>query len=108
MNEPRVRVVLVTLPDAEAARSMARILVEEGHAACGSVVPGVTSIYRWEGAIHEEREALLVLKTSEPALAGLLRRVPELHSYDVPEVLALPVTEGHPPYLDWISGATTG
>ncbi|TVP48962.1 MAG: divalent-cation tolerance protein CutA [Gemmatimonadales bacterium] len=108
MNAPGVRVVLVTLPDAASAGSMARILVEEGHAACGSIVPGVSSIYRWEGKIHEDTEVLLVLKTSEPALAGLLRRVPELHSYDVPEVLALPVTEGHPPYLDWVADITAG
>ncbi|CAN5655751.1 divalent-cation tolerance protein CutA [soil metagenome] len=108
MSDPATLVVLVTLPDADAAGSMARILVEEGHAACGSVVPGVTSIYRWEGAVHEDREVLLILKTSDVALSGLLRRVPELHAYDVPEVLALPVTEGHPPYLDWVAAATSG
>ncbi len=97
-----VRVVLVTLPNAEAARAMARILVDERLAACGSVLPGMTSIYRWEGAVHEEAEALLVLKTTEAALPRLLARVPELHTYDVPEVLALPVGEGHPPYLAWV------
>jgi periplasmic divalent cation tolerance protein len=97
-----VQVVFVTLPDADGARAMARILVDERLAACGSVVPGLTSIYRWEGAIEEEAEALLVLKTTADALPGLLARIPALHPYEVPEILALPVGEGHPPYLDWV------
>jgi periplasmic divalent cation tolerance protein len=103
--DPGIRVVLVTLPGADAARAMARILVDEGLAACGSVVPGLTSIYRWEGEIREDAEALLLLKTDEATLPALIRRVPELHTYEVPEVLALPVTEGHAPYLDWVREA---
>jgi periplasmic divalent cation tolerance protein len=97
-----VRVVLVTLSGADQARAMARILVDERLVACGSVVPGVTSIYRWEGKVEEDAEALLVLKTTADGLGALLRRIPELHGYDVPEILALPVTEGHPPYLAWV------
>jgi periplasmic divalent cation tolerance protein len=101
-----VRVVLVSLPDAGAARALARTLVEERLAACGSVVPGATSIYRWEGELLEEPEVLLFLKTTEAALPELLRRVPELHAYDVPEILALPVSEGHPPYMAWVTEST--
>jgi periplasmic divalent cation tolerance protein len=101
-----VRVVLVSLPDAGAARALARTLVEERLAACGSVVPGVISVYRWQGELQEEPEVLLLLKTTEGALPDLLRRIPELHSYDVPEILALPVSGGHPPYLAWVTEST--
>jgi len=101
-----VRVVLVSLPDAAAARSLVRTLVKERLAACGSVVPGVTSVYRWEGELQEDPEVLLFLKTTEAVLPDLLRRIPELHGYDVPEILALPVSEGHPPYLAWVTEST--
>lgn len=106
--DPGIRMVLVTLPGADAARAMARILVDEGLAACGSVLPGLTSIYRWEGELREEAEALLLLKTPDTTLPRLLRRIPELHTYDVPEVLALPITEGHAPYLDWVREVAGG
>ena len=96
------RVVLVTTPDADTARRIARTLVDERHAACGNVVPGITSIFRWQGAVQEEAETLLVLKTSGDRLAALTERVMQLHPYDVPEVLALPVAEGNQPYLDWL------
>ena len=101
-----VRVVLVSLPDAGAARVLARTLVDERLVACGSVVPGVTSVYRWEGELQEEPEVMLFLKTTDAALPDLLRRIPELHGYDVPEILALPVSEGHPPYLAWVTEST--
>jgi periplasmic divalent cation tolerance protein len=97
-----VQVVFVTLSGSDQARAMARILVDERLAACGSVVPGLTSVYRWEGKVEEDAEALLILKTTTEGLEPLLRRIPELHGYDVPEILALPVTEGHPPYLAWV------
>ncbi len=97
-----VRVVLVTLAGADQARAMARILVDERLAACGSVLPGMTSVYRWEGKVEEDAEALLVLKTTAEGAEALVRRIPELHGYDVPEVLVLPVTAGHAPYLAWV------
>lgn len=103
-----LRVVLVTTPGADAARSLARILVDEGLAACGTVAPGLTSIYRWEGEVREEAEALLVLKTTEAAIPRLLQRIPALHRYEVPEVLVLPVLTGHPPYLAWVRASTEG
>lgn len=97
-----VIVVLVTAPSAEVAAALARTLVEEGLAACGNVVPGLRSIYRWEGRIHDEPEALLVLKTRGERFEALSRRIVELHPYDVPEVLRLGVEAGHEPYLAWI------
>lgn len=99
-------VVLVTTPSAEVAAALARTLVEERLAACGNVLPEVRSIYRWEGAVREDAEALLVLKTTRARLEALRDRVLALHPYDVPEVLALPVEAGSADYLAWLGGET--
>jgi len=98
-------VVLVTAPSAEVAAAVARALVEEGLAACGSVVPGVRSIYRWKGAVQDDAEALLVLKTERRLLPALRERLPALHPYEVPELLALAVEDGLPAYLEWIAAS---
>ena len=98
-------VVLVTTPSAEVAASIARALVEERLAACGNVLPGVRSIYRWEGKVQEEGEVLLLLKTQRKRFAELRDRVLALHPYEVPEVIALPVEAGSDAYLDWIAQA---
>jgi periplasmic divalent cation tolerance protein len=98
-------VVLVTAPTVESAAEMARALVEEGLAACGNVIPGVRSIYRWAGAIHDDPEAVLLLKTDRRLVAALKERLPALHPYQVPELLALPVEEGVPPYLAWLAAS---
>ncbi len=97
------RVVLVTLPDAGAAESLVGKLVEDGVVACGNIIAGVTSIYRWEGAVERATEALVVFKTTAAGAARLVELVPGLHPYEVPEVLVLPVDAGHGPYLDWIA-----
>ena len=95
-------VVLVTAPSAEKAAEIARTLVEEKLAACGSVVPAVRSIYRWEGRVQDETEALLVLKAPRKRLQELADRVVELHPYEVPEVIGLPIEGGNERYIDWI------
>ena len=95
-------VVLVTAPSAAAAASLARTLVEDGLAACGNVVPGIRSIYRWAGEIHDDAEALLVLKTERRLVPELKARLPVLHPYQVPELLVLPVEDGLGPYLAWV------
>lgn len=100
-------VVLVTAPTAEKAAEIARALVEERLAACGNVLPGVRSIYRWKGTVQEEGEALLVLKTQRERFPQLRDRILALHPYEVPEVLALPVEAGSGAYLDWIAQATS-
>jgi periplasmic divalent cation tolerance protein len=97
-----VRVVLTTAPSIEVAERIAGALVEERLAACATVVPGVVSIYRWEGALRREGEVLVVLKTTGERVESLRSRVVELHPYDVPEVLALGVQAGHEPYLAWV------
>ncbi|HET9553522.1 MAG TPA: divalent-cation tolerance protein CutA [Anaeromyxobacteraceae bacterium] len=95
-------VVLVTTPSAEQAALLARSLVEERLAACGNVLPGVRSIYRWEGEVHDDQEALLVLKTARDKLEPLREAILRQHPYRVPEVLALPVEAGSAAYLAWI------
>lgn len=95
-------VVFVTAPTADKAAELARLLVEEGLAACGNVVPGLRSIYRWEGKVHDEPEVLLILKTRAPLFEALRERVVAVHPYQCPEVLRVDVREGHEPYLQWI------
>jgi periplasmic divalent cation tolerance protein len=97
-----VVVVLCTLPPGDAASAIAQTLVEERLAACVNLVPGVRSIYRWQGAICDEPEQLAIIKTTADGVAALKARLVALHPYDVPEVLALPVADGHLPYLGWI------
>lgn len=104
MSEP-LHVVLVTAPDAEVGARIGRALVEEGLAACANLVPGIRSIYRWEGAVHDDAEVLLILKTRAALSAALAARVRALHPYQLPEVLALPVAGGSEPYLDWVRSA---
>lgn len=99
-------VVLVTVPTPERAAEIARAVVEERLAACGNVVPGLRSIYRWEGKVQDDEEALLLLKTTRSRFDALRDRVLALHPYDVPEVIALPVEAGSAAYLAWIAGET--
>ena len=95
-------IVLVTVPNAEVADKLGEALVGERLAACVNVVEGVRSIYRWKGAIERDEELLCVCKTTRAALERLRARVVELHPYEVPEVIALPIEAGHAPYLAWI------
>lgn len=95
-------VVLVACPDEPTAISIARALVEEGLAACVSVTGEVRSVYRWKGNVAEACERLLIVKARADRLEALAARIVELHPYDVPEVLALPVAHGLAAYLDWL------
>ncbi len=99
-----VRVVLVTAPDPETARTLVRTVVEERLAACGNILPGMTSIYRWEGEVTEDPEVLVILKSTVRGLPDLVRRLEEEHPYDLPEVIGLPVVGGLGAYLAWVSG----
>jgi len=101
-------VILCTVPTEEHARQIARTLVEEHLAACVSIVPGLRSIYRWEGNICDDAELLLLIKTRREAFSRLLRRLQELHPYKVPEVIALATAAISPAYLGWLQGATAG
>jgi periplasmic divalent cation tolerance protein len=98
-------VVLVTCPP-ERAPELARALVEARLAACVNVLPTVRSIYSWQGTICDDGEALLVIKTSASLFDPLRAKVVELHPYEVPEVIALPIRSGHAPYLRWLDDCT--
>lgn len=97
------RILLMTAPDAETAEDIVGALVDERLIACGNIVPGLTSIYRWQGEVERDAEVLVIMKTTTAALERTLDRAAALHPYDVPEVLSLPLTEGHRPYLDWVA-----
>lgn len=106
MTPTGVCVVLVTAPNAEKAAELARAVVGEKLAACVNIVPGLRSIYRWEGAVQDEAEVLMVVKTTAERFEALRERVVALHPYQVPEVIRLEVAEGHLPYLDWVRDST--
>lgn len=101
-----VRIVLVTAPNAESAAAIVGTLLEERLIACGNLVNDVRSIFRWNGQVEDESETLIVLKTAEARVPEVLRRMPELHPYDVPEALVLGVDAGHGAYLDWVTRET--
>lgn len=99
-------VALVTAPDTEVAERIVRTLVDEELAACGNIVPGVVSIYRWQGEVQREGEVLIVLKTTRSRAPDVIARVPALHPYDVPEVLVVPVSDGFAPYMRWVAAGS--
>ncbi len=99
---PEVWVALCTAPDAGTAESLGRAAVEGGHAACANLVPGVSSLFRWKGAVQAEDEVLILFKTTAAAWPGLADLVRDHHPYEVPELIALPVAAGLEPYLAWV------
>lgn len=100
-----VVIVLTTVPDGDLGDTIARALVEERLAACVNVHPAMTSVYRWEGRVAQERERQLVIKTTRDRVGPVQARVAELHSYDLPEFLVLPVADGSAAYLGWVAEA---
>jgi len=99
-------IILTTVSSREDAERIARTIVSEKLAACVSIVDGVSSVYWWEGRVEEEKELLLIIKTSIDKLLELTRRLREIHPYRVPEILVLPVAAGLPDYLTWVEEAT--
>lgn len=99
-------VVYVTAPDEDEAAKIAQTLVAERLAGCVNIVKGVRSIYSWQGKIEDDPEVLMIVKTQRHLFGALKDRVRELHSYTVPEIIALPVVEGSEDYLNWLDEAT--
>lgn len=97
-----MRLVLCNCPP-DSADGLARAVVEARLAACVNVLPQVRSVYRWEGEVCVDEEVTLLIKTTASRLSALTEALVEAHPYDVPEVIALPITEGHQPYLDWVA-----
>lgn len=101
-----LRVVLMTAPTPALARDMAAVAVTEKLAACANIVPGIVSIYEWEGELTEDQELMIVFKTTVERFPALRDRMLELHPYDLPEVLSLQPDDGHVDYLNWVMTAT--
>lgn len=95
-------------PDAASAQTIAEALVRERLAACVNRLPGIHSIYRWQGAVTTDNEELLLIKTMAIRFEALRARLLELHPYELPELIAVPVERGHAAYLDWVRANATG
>ena len=96
-------IVLCTVPDRETAEEIANILIADNLAACVNIVPGVTSVYRWENRIEQAEELILVIKTGNRAYKPLQDKINDLHPYELPEIIAVSVQDGLPAYLDWLT-----
>ncbi|HEY5634674.1 MAG TPA: divalent-cation tolerance protein CutA [Burkholderiaceae bacterium] len=107
-RDDEVVVVISNAPDEQTALRIARALVEEGLAACVNVLPPCHSIYRWQGEVEQAQEFALLAKTVAAKAAQLGARLAELHPYEVPEAIAVPVTSGLQAYLDWVVASTKG
>jgi periplasmic divalent cation tolerance protein len=101
-------VIFSTTDSEELARNIAAALVDNHEAACVNILPGATSIYRWEEKICDSREWLLLIKAPSERFEAVRNRIRAMHSYQLPEVIAIPVTAGDPEYLRWIHAETTG
>ncbi|HZG51171.1 MAG TPA: divalent-cation tolerance protein CutA [Pyrinomonadaceae bacterium] len=101
-------VVLMTAGSREEAARLAEMLVGARLAACVQILPEIESVYRWKGEVRRDPEALLLAKTTQARFALLEREVRALHSYDTPEIVALPITDASAPYLEWLTGTLTG
>ena len=105
MSNPQVMLVLCTASTEKEAMAIAQALVEREEAACVNLVPMIRSVYRWKGKVWNENEQLLMIKTTAQAFEDVKRTVKELHSYELPEILALPVQDGEPNALAWIGNS---
>lgn len=99
-------ICLSTCPDRETAERIADALVEARLAACVNIVPGVASVYRWQGGIERDDELLLIIKTSQDRMPALREALPRLHPYELPELIAVEARDGLPAYLDWVHAET--
>ncbi len=101
-----IRIVFSTIDDARKAEELATTLVSEKLAACVNIIPRVESVYHWQGTVEKAEEILLIVKTGEGRLHELMNRLRELHPYDLPEIIALPVDTGLPEYMKWVAEIT--
>ena len=100
-------VVLCTCPDEGTGQRLARSLVEEGLAACVNAIPNIASTYRWEGKVQEDREVLLLIKSTAVVYPRLEARIRALHPYELPEIVAVPIVRGSAAYLEWLEAAVS-
>jgi len=100
--------IFITVPSEETAKEIAHMLVERKLAACVNILPGVTSVYAWEGKLNEDEELLLVAKSWEEIFEELVPAVQAVHPYEVPEIISVPISNGLPEYLVWMDDVTKG
>lgn len=98
--------IYVTAPSEDWAVATGKKMVEEKLAACGNILPGMTSVYRWKDKVEQSQEAILILKTRESLFSDVENRIKELHPYDLPCIVALPIERGHQPFLNWLEKET--
>ncbi len=99
-------VIYITTGSINEAKKIGRALVEEKLVACSNIISPIRSIYSWQGKICDDKEALMILKTKKNLFRQIIKRVEELHSYDVPEIIAIPIIDGSIKYLSWINEET--
>ncbi|MBN2261202.1 MAG: divalent-cation tolerance protein CutA [Clostridiales bacterium] len=104
MGKMKLIIVLMTASSKKEAENITQKLLEERLIACANIVDNVTSLFWWKEKIEQENETLVVMKSSEKMFKQLIQRIQELHSYEVPEILALPIVAGSQSYLDWMKG----
>ena len=105
-EQTKVVVVMVTTSNQDEAAKIAEHVVTSRLAACASTIPTVRSTYWWEGKVVNDQESLVLMKTTSEKYASLQETIQKLHSYKVPEIIAIPITDGFLPYLDWVRGET--
>jgi periplasmic divalent cation tolerance protein len=101
MDDP-ILLIYCTVPSKEEANKIARLLVEKKLAACCSLIPGITSVYRWQNKVEESNEVLLLIKSSARVYEQLEKEIKMIHSYTVPEIIAIEIVEGSSAYIDWV------
>ena len=101
-------VVFITTGNSEEAARLADLLIEQRLAACVQILPEVESVYRWQGKIERQKEVLVIAKSTRARFLDLEREVRAIHSYDTPEIVALPLTAGSEPYLEWLNSSVSG
>lgn len=99
-------VVFITAPNEDEAARISKTIVEERLAGCVNIVRGIRSIYTWQGKIEDESEALMIVKTQKGLFESLSKRIKEVHSYTVPEIIAIPIINGSEDYLKWLKEVT--
>lgn len=102
----RCLLVISTCPDEQSANTIAAALVESGHAACVNIVPGLTSVYRWQGRVERDSELLLLVKTTPEAYSRVQETLCRLNPNELPEIIAVPIERGLTDYLNWVSQQT--
>lgn len=105
-HESDALLVLCTCPDEDTAERLAHSLVEDRLAACVNLIPGLVSVYQWQGRIERSREVQLLAKTSSARFQALAARLREMHPFELPEIVAVPITAGEPEYLEWLRRST--